>query len=127
MKEVIIEIKAYQCEACNLKHDEEYKDAIFRCPEHGEFCNDGGMNTCGLFRFIESKETEIISCPICGWSPIRELAENQNMRRGEKPKTEKEIESFKKAQNYLMNDPHNHSGYSSFKRIQKETAHEQGD
>lgn len=57
-------------------------------------------------------------CPICGWAVIQEYTEKYDDRKGEVPKTEKEINSFKKAQEYLMGDAHNNSGYISFKRIE---------
>lgn len=118
MKKTTVTIDAYECETCGHKHTEDWygKWSIFHCPEHGEFCNDGGGGYCCLFRYLEGRGDRA-SCPICGWTAIESYSEKYDERQGKKPRTEKEIESFKKAQKRIMDGHHIYSGYPAYKRI----------
>lgn len=117
---------AWQCEVCGTRHINEWggKWAIFHCPKHGEFCNDG-LGNCGLFRYVEKFGRDRICCPICGWSPNEDWAEKYDdrnneiydKRTGTFPKTEKELQSFHKAQDWIFKYPKVYSGMMSYRRL----------
>ncbi len=125
---------AWQCEVCRHEHTDEWggKWAIFHCPLHGEFCNDG-LHNCGLYRYVESHGRDQICCPICGWVAKDDWTEKYDERKDEKglfkmvevydkrtgtfPKTEKELKSFYRDQDYVLQHPEGFSGMMSYRRL----------
>lgn len=117
---------AYQCEICGHKHTDEWsgKWAIFHCPRHGEFCNDG-LNNCGIYREVEGRKGIRICCPICGWVAKDDWREKYDekgeveiydKRTGTLPKTEKELKSFYRRQDFVLGD-RNNGGMMSYRRL----------
>ena len=117
-KEITITKTVWECETCGTQHEEDGggKWAIFHCPEHGEFCNDGGQR-CGLYRFMEKTNSGKICCPICGWSPFKNYTKEYDLRKGSKPKTVVEKKSFRMEQQFTLKYPQAYSGYMSYKRM----------
>jgi len=109
---------AWQSEVCGHEHTDEWdgKWAIFHCPLHGEFCNDG-LHNCGLYRYVESRERVGSCCPVCGWVAIDGLREDYDNRKGKLPKTEKELKSFYRDQDYVLEHPEGFSGMMSYRRL----------
>ena len=109
---------AWQCEVCGCKHTNEWggKWAIFHCPRHGEFCNDG-LKNCGLYRYVESHKKDQTCCPICGWTTIDRWTEKYDERKGEFPKTEKELKSFYWNQDWVLKNRICFSEMMSYRRL----------
>lgn len=116
-KEIKITKTVWECETCKTYHEEDGggKWFVFHCPEHGEFCNDGG-GRCGLYRLVEKVTNHRICCPICGWSVFKNYAEEYDSREGAKPETARKKESFYKEQQSILKYPQAYSGCTSFKR-----------
>lgn len=109
--------KVWVCDTCGKAHYEDWygKWSIFHCSQHGEFCN-AGVESCGIFRYKESHHSDLISCPICGWSTNDSYnKEPYDSREGDIPRTEKEIQSFQRQQEYILK--HTGLGYISHDRI----------
>lgn len=109
--------KVFICDTCGMSYPEDDfgKWAIFHCPEHGEFCNDGCYR-CGIYREVEGKVGMYACCPICGWCSLEDDGDVYDDRKGSIPKTEKEIKSFQHSQDYVLQ--HIKDGIS-YKRIRE--------
>jgi len=107
----------WECETCGMQHNDDFggKWCIFHCPKHGEFCNDGLQN-CGLYRTVEGKRTQAC-CPICGWIAIDDWTEEYDKRKGVLPQSQADKKSLEREQDRVLNDPHNNSGFMSYKRL----------
>jgi len=109
----------WECEICGMQYnnkDDNGKWCIFHCPEHGEFCNNG-LNNCGLYRTVNNGGGMKACCPICGWVAIDDWTDEYDTRKGELPQAETDKKSLKWQQDYILKDPHNNSGFASYKRL----------
>ena len=72
-----------------------------------------------LFRIVEEgiNEKRTSCCPICGWATRESYAEKYDERKGKLPQTEKEKNSLKWEQYYILDNPVCHSGYKCYERL----------